>query len=839
MSNQEILDQIAKFEKGLSNPNIPESTKNTIKTKIDGLKAQLEKVEEKVENKEEKLQAEEKKIQSELEENIVKWEKGLNNPNIPASAKEAIKKKIAAAKEEVSKQKAEIKVDEKEANNEKKEVKAAVKKLAEVAKKAGKVKGKKIPKVVVKEEQREKKSEKRQSKLKGMMDELQKLIHKNKFLASKYEGKGVDLKRDAARPAKPFGYRFTGKDNFAVPTKEQIKKGLKDGTVDYEGRANRSDKGPKKEYKLAHGGDVDVNQNAEMVLSKAKELHHHATELENVVKPNSDVEAWEVAKMERAATDASDVTHYEDGKKMYMAKGGYMADGGMMAKGGFNPMKNSYLLYEGQSILLKTVPSPKESRFLDKEIVIEKIDNNKIIKAFVRETGEKVPFFIDTNLFKIEQYAHGGMMAKGGKVLKGKKDSRGTFGTFVIQIRENGILRKEEIVKGGYKNLVKEMAEEEAKSYKNAEIKVRKVMAKGGRIGDYKIGEIVKVSRNNDNDNYDDFREKKLRIVDKITKYDNNPAFDESLEDQALYSFEDVETEESIPFSLYDYELERYKMAKGGYMAKGGIIAKYEDKIGIIEYKLNKGVLYEVLDGEEYEISRGVKSKEEAVSYLKKLAKEEGDSAKMKYFAEGGSVKRPYKLGDRWRDDFDYEGMLKQGLKSNVSWGEAKLKKLFNSYEDVNYHTASAPLWDAIQSLKNSKKEEAERQIEEFHKRVKAEMDDIDFTMKKGGNLSSKAKYIPKRDIEEVEIDKNGKEVELDGADLLDGIYVKKSSYTKKKSAGRPAKKATGGEVKPKSNRKGGKSVGQIAALAKQIRKEGEKWTDAIKRASAQLKSKI
>jgi hypothetical protein len=84
----------------------------------------------------------------------------------------------------------------------------------------------------------------------------------------------------------------------------------------------------------------------------------------------------------------------------------YYASGG--EAGRFNPMKNSYLLYEGQSILLKTVPSPKERRFLDKEIVIEKIDNNKILEAFVRETGEKVPFFIDSNLFKIEQYADGG-----------------------------------------------------------------------------------------------------------------------------------------------------------------------------------------------------------------------------------------------------------------------------------------------------------------------------------------------------------------------------------------------------------------------------------------------
>ena len=31
-------------------------------------------------------------------------------------------------------------------------------------------------------------------------------------------------------------------------------------------------------------------------------------------------------------------------------------------------------------------------------------------------------------------------------------------------------------------------------------------------------------------------------------------------------------------------------------------------------------------------------------------------------------------------------------------------------------------------------------------------------------------------------------------------------------------------------------SVAEIAKLAKKIRKQGEKWTDAIKRAAAQLK---
>jgi len=539
MSNQEILDQIAKFEKGLSNPNIPESTKNAIKSKIEGLKGQLEKVEEKVEKKEQKLEAEEKKIQSELEDNIAKWEKGLNNPNIPASAKEAIKKKIAAAKEEVAKQKAEIKEDKKESETEKKEVKAAVKKLAEVAKKAGKVKTKRkvVPKPEIKEDEREKKSEKRQSKLKGMMSELELLINKNKYLKSKYEGKGVDLERDASRPAKPFGYRFTGKDNFDVPTKEQIKKGLKDGSVDYEGRPNRSDKTPKKQYKLAHGGDVD-NENAEMVLSKAKELEHHADELKNVVKPNSKVEAWEVAKMERAATDASDVTHYEDGKKMYMKK----ADGGMMAKGGM---------------------TKKERDLKSKEE----------LKEFMKEKGiEKVVF--KNNTVSVKPYAKGGMTKK---------------------------------------------------SYKTQ--------------------------------GYDDKEDERLAM-------------------------------------------------KHGKMA-----------------------------GKDLKNTRAR------------------------------------------RDDARFEERMAKG------------------------------------------------------------------GMAKGGKLSTKAKYIPKRDIEEVEIDKNGKEVEIDGADLLDGIYVKKASYKKKVE-----KKASGGQLKPKPKSKakgtvgGGKlgnkggNLANVVKLAKEMRKDGEKWTDAVKRASAQLK---
>jgi antirestriction protein len=41
-------------------------------------------------------------------------------------------------------------------------------------------------------------------------------------------------------------------------------------------------------------------------------------------------------------------------------------------------------------------------------------------------------------------------------------------------------------------------------------------------------------------------------------------------------------------------------------------------------------------------------------------------------------------------------------------------------------------------------------------------------------NLSSKAKYIPNRLINEIEVERNGRTTTIDGADLLDGAYVKK-----------------------------------------------------------------
>ena len=114
----------------------------------------------------------------------------------------------------------------------------------------------------------------------------------------------------------------------------------------------------------------------------------------------------------------------------------------------------------------------------------------------------------------------------------------------------------------------------------------------------------------------------------------------------------------------------------------------------------------------------------------------------IQFMAKGGKV---YKLGDMWSDDFDYNGMLRMGLKAETSWGSKKLRKLFDSYEDVNYHTASKNLWNAIQALnkaeevqssdaKNAYMLAADNYMEQFHDDVLEEM----LSYRRGGKVRDK-----------------------------------------------------------------------------------------------------
>jgi len=72
---------------------------------------------------------------------------------------------------------------------------------------------------------------------------------------------------------------------------------------------------------LENGGSFG-NENAQMVLNQNNQIKHHAEELGKIVDENTHVPAWAVTKVSDAANDLSDVTHYLDGEKNKMSKGG-------------------------------------------------------------------------------------------------------------------------------------------------------------------------------------------------------------------------------------------------------------------------------------------------------------------------------------------------------------------------------------------------------------------------------------------------------------------------------------------------------------------------------------
>ena len=63
-----------------------------------------------------------------------------------------------------------------------------------------------------------------------------------------------------------------------------------------------------------------------------------------------------------------------------------------------------------------------------------------------------------------------------------------------------------------------------------------------------------------------------------------------------------------------------------------------------------------------------------------------------------------YKIGSGWTTDFDYDGMLKAGLKTGVDTDIEVLKKMAEDYTDVNYHREASHLYNAIEELEATAK---------------------------------------------------------------------------------------------------------------------------------------
>lgn len=94
----------------------------------------------------------------------------------------------------------------------------------------------------------------------------------------------------------------------------------------------------------------------------------------------------------------------------------------------------------------------------------------------------------------------------------------------------------------------------------------------------------------------------------------------------------------------------------------------------------------------------------------------------IKIFEQYITEARKFKIGDMWSKDFDYAGMLAAGLKVDVNTPIKKLNKLFDSFTDVNYHTAAKDLGIAIEWIEDGDKKGAKGYMDRFHKAVKEEI---------------------------------------------------------------------------------------------------------------------
>ena len=90
---------------------------------------------------------------------------------------------------------------------------------------------------------------------------------------------------------------------------------------------------------------------------------------------------------------------------------------------------------------------------------------------------------------------------------------------------------------------------------------------------------------------------------------------------------------------------------------------------------------------------------------------------------------REYRLGDKWRKDFDYYGMVKMGTQAKVTWPIKKLNQLFDSFTDVNYHTEAQGLGIAIDWIEDGDKKGAKYYMDQFNDACKDTLEEYEEEM--------------------------------------------------------------------------------------------------------------
>jgi hypothetical protein len=88
--------------------------------------------------------------------------------------------------------------------------------------------------------------------------------------------------------------------------------------------------------------------------------------------------------------------------------------------------------------------------------------------------------------------------------------------------------------------------------------------------------------------------------------------------------------------------------------------------------------------------------------------------------ATESKLEEKYRIGDKWSENFDYEGMLTKASKLAIpregpnEGGLKVLQAIYDSFEDVNYHSENQHLGTAIDAYKNGNNEEGAKHLKQF-----------------------------------------------------------------------------------------------------------------------------
>ena len=340
------------------------------------------------------------------------------------------------------------------------------------------------------------------------------------------------------------------------------------------------------------GGNI-AEENREMVANNNKQIAHHTKELANTLKKADEVPAWVVAKVNRSASDLSDVTHYLDGEIEY-AKGGRMPS---ISEANIKDLEGEYVEFYAMGVeetktyrIANARVSPKIFTKRDVTLIFE--DGADAIMPLEKLDDYLKGKTISLTDYKGEKYA----IKRVGKMAKGGKTGLLRNGKYTYEKGDEGMYEGNEVrvvkYEIGSEMYVFDILNEDGKVIDHNVAKKDKFekqfayfpkKAKGG------VTELRESDQHNLNDVLADAR--KLSISQKTPMYVfQRPSGDYVIaddEDSKMYELDKMNSR----FVTFYANGKKYE--DGGMMAKGGQTQKeyIAEKVGKVMHEFKQGDL--------------------------------------------------------------------------------------------------------------------------------------------------------------------------------------------------------------------------------------------------------